>query len=134
MLLGVGARRVAKVADMLRRANSAAIGGVMSKHGNASRAPTNKTDADTEAEILRHLKEWIKYVPESTKSGKSYAKFSSWDVNSVASLANHFNDCRSHAKRSISLTAYKRIVQEYLRTQGIDKLYGMDADHNVCKW
>ena len=88
MLLGVGSARLAKVMNMARRAKAAAI--QPEQHGGTGVAPANKTDAATEEEIIKHFKEWIKFVPEEA-GGKSYAKFISFDMNSVAALARSFN-------------------------------------------
>ena len=34
----------------------------------------------------------------------------------------------------ISLHVYSRIVKAVLDKMGVDKLYGLSADHNVCKY
>ena len=52
----------------------------------------------------------MKFVPEVTASGKSYAKFIDWNMNSVSALAHAFN--RDRAEKGPSLNVYRRIVQQ----------------------
>ena len=78
---------------------------------------------------MRHVRQWIMFVPEGTRSGDAYAKYLSFEMNCVPDLVRHFNAASESS--AVSLPVYERIVQELLAGEGIDKLYGLKYDHNV---
>jgi len=132
MLFGIGTRRLHVITDQLRAAHSLAV--EQTRHGLAGVAPANKTASDVEAELVDHLKEYIKFVPEVTGSNRTYAKFDSYDKNSIQALAKDFNKQRRAANEhadEISLHIYKRVVKQTMKEWGVDKLYHMSYDHNV---
>lgn len=80
---------MSRVARLAHRARSAAV--EVDVHGLHGVAPSNRTDELTEGELAAHMRQWIKMIPETTGSGKTYAKYESFDMNCVGDLARHFN-------------------------------------------
>ena len=83
------------------------------------------------AKVKAHFKKWTHPVPEA-KRGKTYRKCFDVNKNDPPSLWRHY---RAHAEEGAdtSLSVYMRGINEVLKAEGLDALYGWTSDHNVCR-